>query len=283
MESHLGGPDVASNREVTSEEHESTHTKPLSYTGGAGHPMRVQALRYIAMARPHHYGKNVLVVLGALLAGLQRPGVASADTYRMLGLGLTATCLIASSNYVLNEILDAQNDRFHKSKSGRPMAAGHVSRRFAFIEWFLLAAIGLFLASRISMTFFATASCFQIMAMAYNVPPVRMKDVPYLDVLSEAINSPIRLLLGWLIIQPTQLPGIFLLLAFWMAGAFEMARKRLKEFRFLDDPQLSFKYRKSFAHYNESRLKSSMAVYAAAVLVVVLMEPLRFVFWFNNK
>ena len=34
------------------------------------------------------------------------------------------------------------------------------------------------------------------MACVYNVPPVRSKDQPYVDVLSEAINNPLRLLAG---------------------------------------------------------------------------------------
>ena len=38
------------------------------------------------------------------------------------------------------------------------------------------------------------------MGCVYNIPPVRSKDLPYVDVLSEAINNPIRMLAGWFIV-----------------------------------------------------------------------------------
>ena len=36
-----------------------------------------------------------------------------------------------------------------------------------------------------------------VMGCIYNIPPVRSKDLPYLDVLSEAVNNPLRMLAGW--------------------------------------------------------------------------------------
>jgi hypothetical protein len=48
-----------------------------------------------------------------------------------------------------------------------------------------------------------------VMGVVYNVKPIRSKELPYLDVLSESINNPIRLLLGWfpLIADRVPLPG----------------------------------------------------------------------------
>lgn len=231
-----------------------------------------QALRYLAIARPHHYGKNVLVVAGVILACIHRPGVFAAHTLFVVGWGLAATCLIASSNYVLNEILDARSDRFHRSKRDRPIAAGYISPMAAAGEWLILGAVGLSIAASIGWSFFIIAVLFQLMAIFYNVPPLRLKDFPYLDVLSEAVNSPLRLLLGWLIVLPSERPDIWLILIFWMAGAFEMARKRLMEFRFLRDPTVAAGYRKSFGHYDERRLKSSMAVYASMLAALGAIE-----------
>lgn len=226
----------------------------------------------VAMARPRHYLKNILVLVGVALAGIHQPDAISTSSLIVMGWGIVATCLIASSNYVLNEILDAGSDRFHAAKCNRPMAAGHISRRIAVTEWFVIGSIGMAIAASISWSFFACATWFQLMAVAYNVPPIRLKENPYIDVLSEAVNSPIRLLLGWVLILPQQLPGFWLILAFWMAGAFEMARKRLNEYRFLADPAIAIGYRKSFAHYNDRRLKLSMVIYASAVVAFAAIE-----------
>ena len=45
--------------------------------------------------------------------------------------------------------------------------------------------------------FALTALLLWVMGCLYNFPPVRTKDVPYLDVLTESINNPLRMLLGW--------------------------------------------------------------------------------------
>lgn len=229
-----------------------------------------QALRYVALARPNHYGKNILVLAGILLAIAHQPVAITPQLLFTIICGLAATCLIASSNYVLNGILDADSDRFHPGKRDRPVASGRVSLAVAYLEWLVLGGLGLSLAYCVGRSFFAIAAALAVMGLFYNVPPVRLKDMPYIDVLSEAINSPIRLMLGWALVIPTEIPDIRLILAFWMAGAFAMAWKRLREFRFLRDRSVAAAYRRSFAHYDESRLKTCMAVYALSAAAFLL-------------
>jgi hypothetical protein len=102
------------------------------------------------------------------------------------------------------------------------------------------------------------------MGVLYNVPPIRTKEWVYLDVLSESINNPIRLMLGWFALNPSQFPPASLLLAYWMVGAFFMAVKRYAEFRHIGDPRMAAAYRRSFAFYTEDRLLLSVVFYAAA-------------------
>ena len=102
------------------------------------------------------------------------------------------------------------------------------------------------------------------MGCIYNIPPIRSKDKPYFDVLSESVNNPIRLMLGWYATGITILPPVSLLLAYWMVGAFFMAIKRLAEYRMINSPTVSAAYRQSFAYYNEERLLQSIIYYATA-------------------
>ena len=245
-------------------------TSLIADTGELPRPRLRQALRYVAIARPHHYAKNVLMLVGAALACVYQPNLLT-DKLLLL-FGFVATCIIASSNYVLNEILDADSDKFHFSKGDRPIAAGYISPAIAYREWLILGAAGLSIAAWIGWSFFVVAIAFQLMAILYNVPPLRLKDLPYLDVLSEAVNSPLRLLLGWLIVLPSEFPSLSIVFAFWMAGSFEMARKRFKEYRHFRDRSKAAGYRKSFAHYNERRLKVSMAIYALFAVIISVSE-----------
>ena len=77
------------------------------------------------------------------------------------------------------------------------------------------------------------------MGIIYNVRPIRSKDRIYLDVLSESINNPLRLLLGWSAVLAGMLPPSSILMAYWMGGAFLMAVKRYAEYRFINDPESS--------------------------------------------
>lgn len=121
--------------------------------------------------------------------------------------------------------------------------------------------LGLALAWTLGRAFFASALLLLVMGMIYNIPPVRSKDWPYLDVLSESVNNPIRLLLGWFAVKLTEVPPVSLLVAYWMIGAFFMAAKRFSEYRSIGDPVAAGQYRRSFRHYDESSLIISMFFY----------------------
>ena len=99
---------------------------------------------------------------------------------------------------------------------------------------------------------------------AYNVPPLRTKEWPYLDVLSESINNPIRLLLGWFALVTGHVPPMSLVISYWMVGAFFMAMKRYAEYRHIGDPRVAAAYRRSFEYYTEERLLVSLLFYATA-------------------
>lgn len=217
---------------------------------------------YVQIARVDHWFKNAFMVLGVMLAFFYEPRVATVASLMPLALAVIATCLVASSNYVLNELLDGARDRLHPEKKFRPVPSGQVKPAFAYLEWLLLAVAGLGLAATLNWWFFASALWLWVMGIAYNVPPVRTKEWPYVDVLSESINNPIRLLLGWFALVTSILPPLSLVLSYWMAGAFFMAMKRYAEYRHIGDPRVAAAYRRSFEYYTEERLLISLFFYA---------------------
>jgi 4-hydroxybenzoate polyprenyltransferase len=221
-------------------------------------------LPYIAIARPDHWGKNVFMALGVFLAWFYRPAAFGAGTLVTVGWAVLATCLVASSNYVLNEILDAPTDRSHPVKRHRPVPSGQVRLPLAYAEWLLLGALGLAVAAMINRPFLATAALLLAMGVVYNVRPLRAKEHPYVDVLCESINNPIRLLLGWFAVNAAQFPPVSLLISYWMIGAFFMATKRLAEYRALGDAAVAGAYRRSFRHYTPERLLISMFFYTTS-------------------
>lgn len=184
-------------------------------------------------------------------------------------IAVVATCLIASANYTLNEWLDAKTDLHHPQKKHRPSVAGTVRAPLVYTQWLILSIIGSMLAYHINPLFLKTSVFFLFMGIVYNVPPLRSKDRPYLDVLSEAINNPIRFILGWCTVVDNVIPPSSILIAYWMGGAFLMTVKRYSEFRYIGDSRLAGLYRKSFTYYDEKSLLLSAFFYALTALFLL--------------
>jgi 4-hydroxybenzoate polyprenyltransferase len=218
---------------------------------------------YIQIARPDHWIKNIFVLPGAAAAYAVAPHDAGlAHILAVLAIGLISVCLTASANYTINEYLDAAFDRFHPLKKNRPGARGALNGRIVLAEYILLAALGLGIASQISLPFLLCALWLLVMGIIYNVQPLRSKDRAYLDVLSEAINNPIRFLMGWFAITASAVPPVSVLFAYWMGGAFLMAMKRFSEYRRIGDKAQAGLYRRSFITYSENALLLSSFFYA---------------------
>jgi len=234
---------------------------------------------YVALARPGHWIKHVFILPGIALALLLRPP-SWPDLAANVALGLLSAALLASANYVLNEWLDARSDRHHHSKSNRPAVKKQLSPGLVLLEYLALAAAGLGLAWAVSRPYLLISSLLLVSGLLYNVSPVRTKEIPFLDVISEAINNPIRLTLGWAMVDPTTLPPGSLLLSYWMGGAFLMALKRMGEYRSAKQEnrlEALGVYRRSFQRYTEESLLLSSFLYAllAAFFLAVFLIKYR--------
>jgi 4-hydroxybenzoate polyprenyltransferase len=232
---------------------------------------------YVAIARFDHMTKHVFIIPGIVLAYVLR-GIYTENLIASIIFGLISATCIAAANYVINEWLDREFDKFHPSKSQRTAVNINLNNVLVYAEYALLVVIGLATATIVGLGFFIVSIAFVVSGIVYNVQPFRTKDHAFVDVLSESLNNPIRLMLGWAIVDPTTLPPSSLLLTYWMGGAFLMAAKRLSEYRSIVEIQgkeLLEKYRRSFQSYTASSLMVSCLLYAmmsAFFLAVFLVK-----------
>ncbi|ODT01911.1 MAG: hypothetical protein ABS52_15965 [Gemmatimonadetes bacterium SCN 70-22] len=229
--------------------------------------LRTRLRAHLEIARPDHWFKNVFVIPGIVVAIGTIPVVDGRALVIRTLVGALAICTIASSYYTLNELLDAPYDRLHPTKHTRPVPAGEVNVAIGYAQWLVLFLAGMAIAWTVSPFFMATLGMLWVMACLYNIPPIRTKDKPVLDVVSEAVNNPLRMMAGWFIVTSETLPPVSLLLSYWMIGCYFMALKRFAEFRNIDDPARAAAYRKSFAWYTADRLIVSVMFYAAASML----------------
>jgi len=229
--------------------------------GAAGGRGSASALPYLRIARIDHWVKNAFMLPGTALALLfVHPPVEV--LLRQSLLGLLSLCLCSSANYTINEFLDGEFDRFHPVKKQRPAAQGLLDARLVALQYAALAGLALAVAASVGRSFTFTCLALLMMGVLYNARPFRTKDWQYLDVLSEAVNNPLRLLLGWFAIVRDVLPPSSILLAYWMGGAFLMAVKRYTELRGIADRAAAGRYRRSFLYYTEDTLLLSSFFYA---------------------
>ncbi len=214
---------------------------------------------YLKIARFDHWIKQLFILPGSVFAILLAGFSFSWITYV---IGIIATCLIASANYVINEYLDREFDKFHPIKKNRPIVAENLKPAVIWIEYAAFSVIGLFLAWQTSLPVFLSIAALWFMGILYNVAPIRLKEIPFVDVLSESINNALRLLIGWFLITSTSLPPVSIIIGYWMGGTFLMTAKRFAEYRMIDDKNVAGLYRKSFQYYTEKSLLISAFFYA---------------------
>jgi 4-hydroxybenzoate polyprenyltransferase len=217
--------------------------------------------------RIDHWVKQVFVLPGIVAAVSQGVNTVPGGLGGRLIVGMAAVCLVSSSNYVINEVLDAPFDRTHPVKSHRPVPSGKVNVPLAYVQWIALMVAGVGLGFAVNRPLGWTMLALWLMGCAYNIKPVRSKDLPYVDVLSESVNNPLRMLAGWYMTGTLAFPPASLLVSYWMVGSYFMAIKRYAEYRDLDDPVRAAAYRKSFSYYTLQRLLVSIVFYSSTAML----------------
>ena len=120
-------------------------------------------LPYFKALRPHQWLKNILVFLPMITAH-------QFDATSMLKslMAFVAFSLIASSVYVLNDLLDLAADRMHPRKSLRPFASGSVP--IAHGSWMAmgLLALGAGIAVMLGWQFAMVMAVYYVLTTAYS-------------------------------------------------------------------------------------------------------------------
>jgi decaprenyl-phosphate phosphoribosyltransferase len=237
-------------------------------------------IEHLKICRLDHWLKNIFIVFGHAVAVVLIFDLEfKASMIGTIILSLIPACFIASANYILNEILDAPFDRQHPTKKLRGVAAGKVSVPILWAMKVAFIIIGFTMAWLCfeNPGYIAALGLLLLSGFVYNIPPVRLKDRAYLDVIAESFNNPIRLWLGWYALVPANaeaaaaagvenygwyMPPMAIMLAWWFFGALLMTGKRYAEFRFIGNAEQSGLYRESFKVYTQRRLIIAMITYA---------------------
>lgn len=153
--------------------------------------------------RVHQSLKNLLLFLPLLAAH----DFGNARSVLLLIAGFIAFTFMASSVYLLNDLLDLRSDRMHARKSQRPLAAGLILPLHALGVSALLAVVALAAALAIGIPFFVVLVGYAVLTCLYSF---WLKRVTLVDVVVLAMLYMVRILAGAVI------SGISL--SFWFTG-----------------------------------------------------------------
>ncbi len=227
----------------------------------------------IKISRVDHWPKQIFMIPGFMFFFYTTSVDINIEIILLIFLSILCTSLIASSNYVINEYLDANYDKHHPLKKKRVLVFKKIKLIEILIYYIFLVTIS-FLISKFFFNkyFMLTLILFVIMGIIYNVKPLRCKDLRVIDILSESINNPIRFILAYTALGGSFDLNLYILLSYWSGGAFLMTCKRYAEKKFFKNNIKLAKYRPSIAKYNFLHLLYLIFIFA------ILSEIFLFIF-----
>jgi 4-hydroxybenzoate polyprenyltransferase len=144
--------------------------------------------------RPRQWAKNVFVLAPLVFA--QEMGDPQAVGVAVLAFALF--CVLSSSVYVLNDLVDAETDRLHPDKRDRPIASGELSPVAAAVQATTLAIVGLAGALTLGTRFAAIAAGYLVLNLAYSFG---LKRVVIVDVMAVAAGFILRAWAGAVVLD----------------------------------------------------------------------------------
>jgi len=216
-------------------------------------------LKFILKAmRPRQWTKNVFIFAALVFDRKLLNQKAFLDTLEAFLL----FCLLASSVYIINDVLDLESDRNHPVKKNRPIASGKLSISTALVTAVILLLISLTGAYFLSKIFFTICAGYFLLNILYSR---WLKHLAIIDVLVIAACFVLRVAAGVSVIDVQRFsPWLYVvttLLALYLGFG-----KRRAELSVLvnDNPQ---SHRKVLSGYSIALVDQYITVVSASTII----------------
>ncbi len=212
----------------------------------------------IKLLRPHQYVKN-LFVFAPLLFSFHFTSTQLVDTF----VAFVLFCMIASSIYVLNDLMDIKEDKKHPKKCFRPLASGKVSKSTAKILILSLSLSALGIAYIFNLVLFSVLLIYFALNIAYSL---KLKHITIVDIFIIATGFVLRLFAGASVIN-NELSMWIIILTFLLALFLAVAKRR-------DDVLLATQgkeTRKNIDGYNLEFVNAVMVFMSGVIVVAYIL------------
>jgi len=220
---------------------------------------------FIKLARIYQYTKNVPVFLPAVFS--YKLGDWTAIT--TAACAFLAFCGMASSVYVLNDILDIDEDRHHPAKRHRPLASGKITVReascFGIALGFLSIIFSVLLLPYSSLIWLLI---YMVLNILYSA---KLKEIPIIDVLCVSAGFVLRILVGAYAISV--LPNHWIILMTFLLALFLSFAKRRDDIVISGNNNNGL-IRCVIAGYSLEFVSTLMSVLASVVIICYILFTL---------
>ena len=139
--------------------------------------------------RIHQWAKNMLVFTALILSH----SWSNADAFQSVILAFFSFGFAASSIYLINDLIDLEADRKHRTKRNRPLAAGILSIQTAVMIIPVLLVFSFLFAVQINTNFVSILFVYLVLTTAYSL---FLKPIALLDVITLTSLYTIRIIAG---------------------------------------------------------------------------------------
>jgi 4-hydroxybenzoate polyprenyltransferase len=183
--------------------------------------LMIKTIKVFARAmRVNQWIKNLIVFTAVIFAGKLFDVAILWQTF----LSFCIFCLLSSTSYLLNDIIDYPYDKKHPIKRYRPIASGEISMQQATFAVFILTILSLLFSLLFSPSFFFLALLFILLHFFYSL---YLKKFPTIDIFSISFSFMIRAF-GGEVVTGYHIP-IWLLLTIFFVSLFMATVKRHAE------------------------------------------------------
>jgi 4-hydroxybenzoate polyprenyltransferase len=207
--------------------------------------------------RPIQWIKNLSIFSALILNGQ----LFDKQLFNLNFFAFITFCLLSSSSYLVNDLVDVKKDRLHPIKKNRPIARGDVSEYSAAFIAFILFFIGLGISIFIGYGFFIISLVFILLQYSYSL---FLKKKAIIDIIGIALFFIIRAYAGE-IVTGYHLP-IWIMLTVIFLSLFIASGKRRSEL-----VNSGIKTRSALAGYGKNLLNFYTTMFAVCTLICYAM------------
>ena len=262
-------------------EKQAEEQKELVYAATTEKPLLPQELgikrrifALIRAMRPRQWTKNLALFVGLVFA----QQLFTLSSFERAGLAFAAFCLASSFIYLLNDLLDLENDRQHPVKRNRPLAAGILPIAWAMtaMGFLILGCAGLTALiftipihaqqdtfadlGGSNLLFTATIMIYLLVMVLYSI---RLKHVVLIDVFVIASGFILRILAGAVVVPVSISPWLYLVTI--LLSLFLALNKRRHELVLLEGRASD--HRQILKEYSLPMLDQMITIVTAATLM----------------